>query len=457
MRQPSSQLAVCRVLALLLLLDGCGSSGIPVGPARVAPRIMAITPADHVGAAARHAIFNATIEGTVTNYAWDFGGGARPNSSTTASPDVTLGIPGTYTGHLIAGNGPSTSASVPFVFTVDSPPSPKWLTHTWPFEGFGSVPLLLASAHRLYLGYGTNVRISLNETPQTDADWTTGRIPEGYAAIIFHEDRMMRGFSSWPGSGLSIETTDSEIPQAGDWTRLSVDPTAGTGVPGLGSINDRLFISYAASAPVPFLRIAQALVAHPAQGPDWLFTDFPDQPFAASGAWAIENGHPVLVFCSPTGLILSRPTRYAGAWLDWQTTVIDPSVQSDQIFCYNLADRLVVVCQAGHLPTNNLEETSNLLFVASADAPARPEDWRKIVLSDPASHPRLGVAVADERLVLNFVWRALEPNPTSLAAFQPSDRNDIRGGSIAVLGDRIFEAETVGDYDDLVIHQTGFW
>jgi len=62
--------------------------------------------------------FGATVTGTEPfTYAWDFGGGATPNTSTEASPTVTLGSAGTYDASLTVTNDYGED-SFPFTLVV---------------------------------------------------------------------------------------------------------------------------------------------------------------------------------------------------------------------------------------------------------------------------------------------------------------------------------------------------
>ncbi|MDQ3024353.1 MAG: PKD domain-containing protein, partial [bacterium] len=57
------------------------------------------------GSAGTDVTFNATLSGTPPDtYAWDFGGGATPNTSSDLAPTVTMGSPGTYQASLTVSN-----------------------------------------------------------------------------------------------------------------------------------------------------------------------------------------------------------------------------------------------------------------------------------------------------------------------------------------------------------------
>ncbi|HYE79261.1 MAG TPA: PKD domain-containing protein [bacterium] len=108
-----------------LLLPACGDGGTaapPVDPdpgptpvTPVGPRIVGIAvPAAESG---ESATFRAAIEGVAHRYAWDFGGGAEPNTSDHPEPMVRFGTPGTYQGSLTVARGDITSA--PFIFEYE--------------------------------------------------------------------------------------------------------------------------------------------------------------------------------------------------------------------------------------------------------------------------------------------------------------------------------------------------
>lgn len=80
------------------------------------PEITAVTPL--TGQALRLVTFNATVTGpAATTWAWDFGGGAVPNTATTAAPQVRLATVGTYNGSVTAGNAGG-EMTFPFTLTV---------------------------------------------------------------------------------------------------------------------------------------------------------------------------------------------------------------------------------------------------------------------------------------------------------------------------------------------------
>ncbi|MCG3152663.1 MAG: hypothetical protein GEEBNDBF_01965 [bacterium] len=66
----------------------------------------------------RSSTVTATVTNSPTSWSWNFGGGATPNTSTAVSPSVTLGVPGTYNGTVVATNACGNSNTFPFTLTV---------------------------------------------------------------------------------------------------------------------------------------------------------------------------------------------------------------------------------------------------------------------------------------------------------------------------------------------------
>lgn len=79
------------LVALYAVSCGGGGGGLPTD----APNVSAVTPT--TGIAETNVVFNSTVSnGTPTSYAWNFGGGAVPDTATIARPEVVLGAAGTY-------------------------------------------------------------------------------------------------------------------------------------------------------------------------------------------------------------------------------------------------------------------------------------------------------------------------------------------------------------------------
>ncbi|HYE79840.1 MAG TPA: PKD domain-containing protein [bacterium] len=106
---------------------------VPVMPGTPAPNVTAVTPLS--GISGTQATFNVTTNtgGPITTYLWGFGGGANPNTSSAASPTVTLGNTGTYTALLRATNSKGTQD---FYFNLEILPASPTVTGVTPTSGF---------------------------------------------------------------------------------------------------------------------------------------------------------------------------------------------------------------------------------------------------------------------------------------------------------------------------------
>jgi PKD repeat protein len=84
-----------------------------------APVVNSVSPL--TGGAREELTMTADVTGTVTNWAWDFGGGATPNTSTDASPVITLKGKGDYNASVTVSN-PFGNNTFNFVISVTD----KW-------------------------------------------------------------------------------------------------------------------------------------------------------------------------------------------------------------------------------------------------------------------------------------------------------------------------------------------
>jgi len=84
------------------------------------PNILEVSP--HGGTSGESVTFNAIVEGPAPlSYAWDFGGGASPNTSSDDAPTVTLGQPGDHAASVTVSNAFGEDI-YPFTLTVTEGP-----------------------------------------------------------------------------------------------------------------------------------------------------------------------------------------------------------------------------------------------------------------------------------------------------------------------------------------------
>ncbi|HYE77061.1 MAG TPA: hypothetical protein VEI97_03660, partial [bacterium] len=100
----------------LLVLAGCSGGSDPINPGPQPPTITAITPSPDAGGPGELVTFRGTATNSPTSWRWDFGGGATPNASIEATPEVRLSNSlATFTGTVTARN--AAGESQPFRFT----------------------------------------------------------------------------------------------------------------------------------------------------------------------------------------------------------------------------------------------------------------------------------------------------------------------------------------------------
>lgn len=108
-------IALACVCVLACLLASCKSGGGPPAPVVTKPAISFVSLVS--GEVGTQKTVTAGVSGSASSYAWDFGGGATPNTSSSSSPTVTLGAAGNYSGHVTVGNSAG-STDFTFQFTV---------------------------------------------------------------------------------------------------------------------------------------------------------------------------------------------------------------------------------------------------------------------------------------------------------------------------------------------------
>ncbi len=141
---------------------------LDVTSAPVAPAVSSVSPTS--GTAGSQVQFGVSISGTPPfTYAWDFGGGASPNTSSNSSPSVTLEGAGLYSASLSVTNAYG-SDTYNWDLTVGDPPSITNVTPTSGIEGqeIKFVAIVGGSVPMSYLwdfGEGASPSTSEEESP----------------------------------------------------------------------------------------------------------------------------------------------------------------------------------------------------------------------------------------------------------------------------------------------------
>lgn len=103
------------------------------GPPGVAPAISSIAPISGTAGAQLQPV--ATVSGTAPlSFAWNFGGGASPNTSSATAPSVTLGAQGSYSASLAVSN-PYGTATYPFTLVVNTAGTAPTISGVSPTSG----------------------------------------------------------------------------------------------------------------------------------------------------------------------------------------------------------------------------------------------------------------------------------------------------------------------------------
>ncbi|HYE79438.1 MAG TPA: PKD domain-containing protein, partial [bacterium] len=154
---------------------------VPIAVVSVAPQVVSVSPTGSIGVVTETVQFAAVTTNNPTAWAWDFGGGTIPNTSTDPSPVVNLLTAGTYTGSLTLSNAAGAGDPFAFTYTVMATNSSGWaLTWGGGFNDSGNDVAVGPTGEIFMAG-----AITWNGLPDTNVDYdpTAGvdnRIPNGW-------------------------------------------------------------------------------------------------------------------------------------------------------------------------------------------------------------------------------------------------------------------------------------
>ena len=156
---------------------------------------------------------------TPMNYSWNFGGGANPNTSTAASPTVTLGAKGEYSASVTISNTYG-SEQYPFTLSVVSETPPNAVITGDPMSG--TAPLAVDfDASDSADSDGTIVQFewdwegdgtydsNTGAVPVTSHNYTSGGIYD--AAVRVTDDDGLTGTASVSGSGIVVSQPPTAV------------------------------------------------------------------------------------------------------------------------------------------------------------------------------------------------------------------------------------------------------
>lgn len=251
------------------------------------PEIIEVQPGGTVGTSGQLVNFYATVLNNPTEWAWDFGGGGSPNTSTEASPSITLGAVGTYQGTLIASNAAGSSAPHPFSFTVAEAGPPTWHAYTVDANpGVGRYGSMVIYDGKPVIAYEDGVNFDLRvaralvENPASAAVWQihivdglgddndVGQegslaVVDGFLAIAYHDDTnrdLKYARAQDPTPTTTTDWTFHRVDGADSEVGLTTSLTVVNGVP---------WISYF-DASNGDLRVARGVSSLPDAEEDWI-------------------------------------------------------------------------------------------------------------------------------------------------------------------------------------------
>jgi len=160
-----------------------------------------VSPSGSIGCTGQNANFSIAYTGDpAVTYGWDFGGGTTPNSSSSATPSVTLGAAGTYNGSVTIDNGCGTPVNFPFSYTVTGTWSEHFPDTTSSIDGrggyynsaglIGGNPAFVHVVTQATAGLPISVRMVRATTPNPTAttDWTNHEITNFPAEVAGSTD-----------------------------------------------------------------------------------------------------------------------------------------------------------------------------------------------------------------------------------------------------------------------------
>lgn len=395
------------------------------------PTITEVTPTGVAGASGALVNFSATATNSPTSWSWDFDGGAFPNTSTDASPQVTLEAPGAYNGTVTATNANGTSVPFNFNFLVTPPVVPSFANH--PIAQTGNVGFhcsiavyggKLAIAYQDVTAGNLSMALANIAAPTTATDWTTHMVDDGsgtqvglYNQVIVHDGKL--GVVYYEGN----PALDLRFAMANTATPVGVSSYNAYTLDGVGTnaglecnaveIGGYLAVSYR-DITGGGIKYARATSFSPTLASQWVMHEVrnrTDADFAPTVPGSLFNGSRLINLNGNPAFTFSPSAR--GPWVAIAQTAT-PSTKPDWAV-YNLealtvvanhtasaavSGRMAVAYQDGSGAFDVMD-----LAMATVSNPASMTDWTFHTVAtgsiDQGDYPSM--TVVDGRLVLTFV------------------------------------------------------
>ncbi len=406
-----------------------GQSSAPIQTTTTSqiPSIVSITP--NTGLASGSATFNAVIVGVPDSYSWDFGGAANPNTSTEASPTVTLGTTyGTYTVSLDVSNAYGND-SYEYLFQIvetGDPPDIVLVTPTSGAEGDSvqfAANITGGSINTIEWNFGGGATPNIS----TDASPTvTLGIPGDYSASVTATNAF--GDDTY---GFTLHITAAwnfHLIEAGPYVGQQSAFCIAEGVPMAAYIEEW----------DKRVRYARANVAMPTQSSDWTLANVSTKTDTWGGNLSIAEvgGHVAILANKST----AQKAQYfyelncpAAEPADWVVCEIGPS-----------AIEVGTLAEVDGMPAVSYYNGDMIYAEASSLAPTVLDDWTKVTVDSA------GFVGANSKLVVNegnpyMLYRDTTEVYLRLAYVDVADRLDPGAWVTA----NVDEGKKAGEYNDI--------
>lgn len=417
----------------------------------------------------------ATVSGTgPLSYSWNFGGGATPNATTSATPSVTLGAEGSYDATLTVSSNWGV-ITYPFTLQVqpDPPPSDKYVITSNANELLSRLRSINGNPAFAYQD-STKARLALSNVAVPDqlTDWklipisNKLSIQAGWDVIEFGGKIYITGLNS-VGNYLGVVVSNDLNPQGeSDWSTHSVFDRTMQQFPGnycsFAVLNGKLAVlheTYDMSLNKHVLKLTYAKVDAPTQLSDWETHDVEQlNDIERFDIAVLSDGTPAVVRFDPTNTgccMLTSTLTQPQSPTDWaRHTIVGPLPDSNpgyQVQILMFGTHPCVVFEAA------VQGGSNELGYGYGNTtkPSDESDWTiSQVTSDPVDSYSLAIgAVGGMPALLYPSWvdhttqlataDAIDPSNWTLSTID-SEHNSEAAAQLLDLGSRT-----------LVVNQSG--
>jgi PKD repeat protein len=406
---------------------GQSSAAIQTTTISQIPSIVSITPNE--GLAGGSTTFNAVVNGIPDEYSWDFGGGATPNTSTDASPTVTLGAIGTYTVSLDVSNGFG-SDSYQYLLQVVETGDPPDIVLVTPTDGAEGDSVQFAanvtggSINTIVWNFGGGA------TPNISSDASPTVLlgaPGDYSASVTATNSF--GDDTYNFTLHVTHAWSFHLIEAGPYVGQQSALCIAEGVPMVAYIQEQ----------DKYIRYARSSVAMPTQTSDWTRSNIEKtQTWGGNVSIAEVDGHAAVLVneaIAQDAYYFYQNTYPAEAPADWTGCIID-----------NFAIEVGTLVQDAQLPIPAVSfyDGDMIYAEASSSAPTGPADWFQVAVDT------VGFVGSSSQLAIHnenpyLLYRSSTDELLRLAYVNRFDRMNAAAWTIV----DVDEGDKVGEWNDL--------